>query len=284
MGDGYDHLDLALAALGQELTTSVLEGGTHFCGTVVEPYAINGTTYAWKRGSRLKIGLDFDGLGVLTAAQVKESIEAAVNEVRATTDGLTFELFTPPMHSNIVVKLARLDGPSGVLADCGIPPPNASPDNTQLNMRIDTGEAWRLFVDQVQGAIDFQRVWLHEFLHGVGLGHKPSSIREPALIAPTYNPLIRGLQEADKGEIVRRYGGKSSPVPPPSVPGQPARAVKGTISVNIDGQTWQASGPLKLQAPQGLYQAGYPVQQIVIPIEQPEDLGVPEKWQDKELS
>jgi len=266
MGNGYDHdwLDDHLTALGQELTTSVLQGGTGFCGVNVQEYAINGTTYFWRKGSKLKIALDFDDLGQLTSSQVKEAIEAAINEVRATTDGLLFELFTPTLSANLVCKLARLDGPNGVLADCGIPPVNADPGSTQLQMRIDTGEVWRLFDQQVSGAIDFLRVFLHEFEHFLGLGHKPASIAKPALIAPIYSPIIRGLQEADKEEIVRRYGGKTTPVQPPVTPPSiPAGDVKGTMTVEIGGQKWSASGLLKLQ--QGIYSDRYPTGPVEVP-------------------
>jgi len=39
MGDGYDYLYDHLANLGQELSTSVLQGGAGFCGVVVEDFA-----------------------------------------------------------------------------------------------------------------------------------------------------------------------------------------------------------------------------------------------------
>lgn len=266
MGDGFDELDTHLHALGMELTTSVLNGGAGFCGVNSQEFAINGVTYHWRKGSRLKIALDFDDLGSLRSSQVKEAVEAAVNEIRAVTDGLSFDLFAPPMSANIVCKLARLDGPNGVLADCGIPPPNASPDSVQLPMRIDTGENWRLFVQQLQGAIDFQRVWLHEFLHGLGLGHKPASISKPALIAPMYSPIIRGLQDADKAELVRRYGGSTTPAPQPHPP-NPVGELRGEIKVVINGETYGASGTLK-KLPQSFV---YP------------PLSVAESWDDDQI-
>jgi hypothetical protein len=267
MGDGFDELDEHLHALGQELSTSVLQGGAGFCGVTMESFAISGVTHYWRKGSKLKIAVDFDDLGQLRAAQVKEAIEAAVNEIRAVTDGLSFELFTPTLSANLVCKLARLDGPNGVLADCQIPMPNASTDNTQLIMRIDTGEVWRLFAGSMNGAIDFQRVWLHEFLHGIGLGHKPASIAKPALIAPMYSPAIRNLQEADIGEIVRRYGGRTTPVTPPPAPGAPAEL---PIRVSIDayGLTYSAAGSAKPK-PQGIYVDRYPTGAVIVP--QPED-------------
>lgn len=276
MGDGYDYLDDHLANLGQELSTSVLQGGAGFCGVVVEDFAINGVTHFWKKGSKIKVGLDFDDLGQLTANQVREAIEAAVNEIRSVTDGLTFELFAPPLSSNIVCRLARLDGPNGVLADCQIPMPGATTDNTQLQMRIDTGESWRLFNQQVNGVIDFQRVWLHEFLHGIGLGHKPASIAKPALIAPMYSPIIRGLQDADKEEIVRRYGGavaKPPVTPPLPAPGGiPAEILVKRLELQAYGRTYVCSGPAKLQpVAQSIYSDRYPTGPVIQ--YQPEDFG-----------
>lgn len=265
MGDGFDYID-PLSVISQELATSVLYGGAGFCGVTQESFAIGGTTHHWRKGSKLKIAVDFDDLGQLTANQVKEAIEAAVNEVRAATDGLSFELFTPPMQSNLVCRLARLDGPNGVLADCGIPMPNASPDTTQLQMRIDTGEVWRLFSGSLNGAIDFQRVWLHEFEHFLGLGHKPASISKPALIAPMYSPMIRGLQAADIEELVRRYGGKTSPpapIPPLPAPGAPAE-IPVRLEFDAFGRTYSAKGAAKPK-PLAFYVDRYPTGPIVSP-------------------
>jgi len=236
MGDGFDEF----AILRAEMETSVLDGGAMFCGTTQEAYAINGVTHGWKRGSKVKIGIDFDNLGVLTLAQVKEVIEACCKEVTDVTDGISYELFSSPLHANLVLKLARIDGGSGILGDCMIPPPGATTDNTQLVMRCDTGEKWGIFEGNVQGGIDFYRFFLHEFGHGNGQGHQPVSVRRPAIIQPMYGPL-RNLQDADKEEYVRRYGGKTTPVVPPGG----ARIVKGTIEVEIDGVKWRADGPLK---------------------------------------
>jgi hypothetical protein len=272
MGDGYDFLDDCLASLGQELSTSVLQGGAGFCGVTMESFAINGVVHHWRKGSKLKIAVDFDDLGQLRAAQVKEGIEAAVNEIRAVTDGLSFELFTPTLSANLACKLARLDGPNGILADCQIPMPNASTDNTQLTMRIDTGEVWRLFAGSMNGAIDFQRVWLHEFLHGIGLGHKPASIAKPALIAPMYSPAIRNLQEADIGEIVRRYGGRTTPIEPPTPPVKPVGGMQADVKITVNGETWGAAGPMKKLPKQAIYVDRYPTGVVIPPpfIEQDE--------------
>lgn len=239
MGEDRSQFDV----LERELSTSVLHGGAGFCGVIQQDYAIGGVTHYWQKGSRLKIALDFDDLGALRASDVKDSIEEQVNQVRAVTDGLTFDLFGSTLGANLVCKLARLDGRNGVLAQCGIPPPNASPENTQLRMDIDTGEVWQLFTNNgVSGAIDFGRVWLHEFLHFLGLGHQPPSIATPALIQAMYSPLIWLLQNADKGEVVRRYGGKAIAPPPPT--GAPAE-IPIVVTATTPWGEYTAKGPMK---------------------------------------
>jgi hypothetical protein len=288
MGEGHDQLDEHLHCLGQELCTSVHAGGSAFCGVNVQEYAINGVTYAWRRGSNLKIALDFDDLGQLRASQVREIVEAQINQIRAVTDGLSFELFTPTLSANLVCKLARLDGRNGVLADCQIPPPNANPANTQLVMRIDTGENWRYFTsERINGAIDFGRTWLHEFLHGIGLGHQPASIQRPAIIQPQYNPLLWLLQDADKGEITRRYGGRTTPIAPtPPVVPAPAGGIQGEIKVVLNGETWTASGPLRKVATQAIYVDRYPTGPVIPPpiVYTPEDFELPDTDLEGELS
>lgn len=285
MGDGFDQLDEHLHCLGQELCKSVHDGGAAFCGVNVQEYAINGVTYCWKRGSKLKIALDFDDLGALRANQVREIIEAQINQIRAVTDGLSFELFTPTLSANLVCKLARLDGKNGVLADCQVPPVNANPASTQLTMRIDTGENWQYFTSQrINNAIDFGRTWLHEFLHGIGLGHQPQSIQKPAIIQPAYNPLLWLLQDTDKGEIVRRYGGRTTPIEPTPDP-VPVGGMQGEIKVTLNGETWVAAGAMRKVAPQAIYVDRYPTGPVIVPpfVEQ-DELADTDILSDGELS
>lgn len=229
-----------------EIGKSVSLGGCAFCAVELQEYAINGVTYGWRKGSHLKFALDFDDLGPLRSVDVREAVVTALKEISDCCE-ITHELVASALNANLVVKLARLDGAMGVLADCQIPAPGSTPDSTQLTMRIDTGERWALSVNPTGDQIDFYRVFLHEALHGHGLGHKPASIRDPALIAPMYSPSIRNLQPADKGELLRRYG--PAKATPAQIPQGPSRAVQGEIKIVIDGQVWGASGPLK-QLPQ----------------------------------
>lgn len=237
--DPHDNLELL-----SELSTPVTEGGCAFCGVTVQEYAISGVTYGWKKGSHLRIALDFDDLGALRATQVKEAVEASLKEISDCCD-ITHEIIAATLNANLVVKLARMDGKMGVLADCQIPQPGAKPDNTQLLMRIDTSERWGLSESPTGDMIDFYRVFLHEALHGMGLGHKPNSIRDPALISPMYSQAIRHLQPADIGELRRRYGSASILPPPP--PGTAPTSIPVRIEFDAHGRTYSAKGDAKLK-------------------------------------
>ncbi len=237
MGDGHDHLELL-----NELTTPVVDGGCAFCGVTELEFAIDGVTHQWPRGSHLRYCIGFDDLGAIPAADVRKIFAAAFKEISDCCNA-TFELVTAQHQANLLIVLQRLDGRSGVLGDCGIPVGSVGPD-TQLRMRLDTGERWGWSENPTGDMIDAYRVILHELLHFMGLGHKPASIRDPALISPTYSPTMGHLQPADKVELVRRMGlPKVSQVPPPPT-GSP-RIVATEIKVTIDGVTWTASGPMK---------------------------------------
>lgn len=221
--------------------------GMEFCGQVDQGYAIDGRTYSWPKGSRLTWGFNFTKLGSLTADDIRQAITAALKEISDCCN-ITHEFVANANAANIKITLERLDGQSGILADCAIPVGNVSVNQTQLLMRIDDSEAWGLFENPPANKIDFYRVVLHELLHGHGLGHKPDSIPGIALISPLYSRQVRNLQPADKAELVRRYGpakgaAPTSPVTPAPVPAGTTPSVK--IEVNIGGQVWVAEGNLK---------------------------------------
>lgn len=242
MGEGFDELDL-FGTLEQELSTPVSAGGAMFCGVTQEHFAINGVTHSWPKGSHLRWLPAFDDLGAVRADDVRKAFTDALKEISACCN-VTHEMVSSQHKANLVITIHRLDGRSGILGDCQIPVGNVDPDNTQLQMRLDTGERWGLAENPTGDMIDLYRVFLHEAEHFHGLGHKPASIRDPALIAPMYSPVIRNLQPADKGELLRRYGSANVLPPAPPKPGAP-RSVKGEISVTIDGEVWAASGALK---------------------------------------
>jgi hypothetical protein len=225
------------SVLAHEAATSATEGGGLFCGVTQEEFAINGVTYKWAPGSRLTIGVAFSQLGELSASDVKDAIAEAIKEP-AQACNISFEVISNPLQANIKLIRSRLDGPSGVLAQMQIPT-NPRPD-TQLLGEFDDSEAWGLFDNPPAGKIDFYRVFLHEFEHALGLGHKPPSIREPALIAPIYSPVLRHLQPADISELVRRYGSPQTPTPPPAAGGRPVN-FKGIQEIEQDGKKWRGT-------------------------------------------
>lgn len=219
---------------------SAAEGGQIFCGVTEEQFAIQGVTYQWPRGSKLTWGLTFSRLGQLSDQDVKDVALAAFKEIADCCD-IAHTYVKNPNAANIYMMLQRLDGSSGVLADCEIPVGNVAADMTRLRLRLDDSENWVISDSPSQGSIDLYRVLLHELEHAHGLGHKPASVTEAALIAPIYSPTMRNLQTADKLELVRRYGPpRIAPVPVP-VPTPGAKPVIATVEQ--DGKKW--SGELK---------------------------------------
>jgi hypothetical protein len=230
--------------LEDELEHSVLQGGGMFCGQHAEGYAINGVTYQWPRGSHLRWGIGFSRLGGLSDMDCKDATLAALKEIADCCD-VTHD-YVSNINAGVNIRLIarRLDGASGVLAQMGIPVGNVTPD-TMLLGEFDDAENYVLAENPAPGTIDFYRVVLHELLHAHGLGHKPASIQRPALIAPVYSPTMRHLQDADKDELLRRYGHpKPLPVPPPVVPVPGAKPIYVTNIVEQDGKKWQAKSKL----------------------------------------
>jgi hypothetical protein len=219
------------------------EGGVLFCGVELQEYAISGVTYQWPRGSHLLWRLDFSRLGPLSDMDVADAWTECLKEYAGCCD-LTFGKASASQVPNLLITTRRLDGASGVLADCEIPVGNVNPGTT-LKMRIDDSENWGIVQNPPRGIIDLYRVLLHEGLHGLGLGHKPANVNEKAVIAPIYDVTLRSLQPADKGELVRRYG------QPKQVPGgggtQPGAPMSVPVRVEIDahGFTYRATGVAK---------------------------------------
>ncbi len=209
------------------------EGGFLFCGVTSEAYAINGRTYQWGKGAHLTWSLGFSRLGSLGEDELKEAYRQCFAEISAACN-ITHEYVSNHRTANILTNVQRLDGRGGTLADMQIPVGNVSTDRTQLLGRMDDSEQWGLWDNPPSGGIDLYRVALHELLHAHGLGHKPASIREPALIAPMYDRNIRHLQAADIKELVRRYGPAKEQKPPSKpTPEPPAGWKWETITVAV---------------------------------------------------
>lgn len=100
----------------------------------------------------------------------------------------------------------KIDGPSGVLAWSELPCGN----KVQCLQAYDGSEKWS--IANQDGKIWLWMVVLHEVLHALGLPHAPSGT--VAVIAPTYNPRLTGLQPYDVQQLQRRYGPpKAKPTP-----------------------------------------------------------------------
>lgn len=106
----------------------------------------------------------------------------------------------PEGQADLVIRIASIDGPSGVLADCMLPGPAV-----QI-LRVDQSELWTVHLGpDVSGAmLDLYRVILHELGHFRGIGHDRKGAR--SLMAPTYARDIWTLQAWDIQEIQRLYG------------------------------------------------------------------------------
>jgi hypothetical protein len=220
-------------------------GGLLFCGVSEEQFAINGTRYQWPKGSELGWNIGFSRLGKLGDQDLKDAYAAGCAEIMAATAGIKLKYVANPKTANILCNIARLDGPSGILADMQIPVGNVSDQATTLQGRFDDSELWVLSDTPAPNEIDFYRVGLHELLHAMGLGHKPPEIQDEALIAPIYNRAIRHLQPADKRELVIRYGEaaevKPSDPPVPVAPGSKpvwVRIENGQLKVGQDTKEW----------------------------------------------
>ena len=229
--------------LDKELSESVANGGGLFCGVVEQAFAIDGVTYQWPRGSKLKWALDSEtmakGYGQLKADDIISCIKQFLkNEFDANCD-IQHEFVSNVSIANIILTRHRHDGPSGVLADMQIPM-NARTDSTQLIGRFDISENWVLAENPPAGTIDFERTCKHEWEHAMGLGHRPPSVTKPALIAPLYSPTMRNLQKADIDELVRRYGTPQQAPTPPVGARKPVNYTN-VVEIEQNGLKWKGS-------------------------------------------
>jgi hypothetical protein len=270
MGSGYDKIEI-IDADGYDVSApwsdrelelyglrSAADGGLLFCGVTEQRFAIDGVRYQWPKGSKLAWCLGFDRLHKLSDMDLKGAVLEMTKEISHYCN-IDFEYTPKPSQANILVNLAHLDGPSGVLADMGIPMRNAHPDRTQLKGRVDSSEIeWVISENPGPKQLDWFRTQFHELLHALGLGHQPTNARVPALIAPTYSTRIRYLQAPDIEELVIRYGARET-TPYHSKPKPPAAGgdiAKVSVTVEINGKRVTLSGEKEMQVVAAIRAAG----------------------------
>jgi hypothetical protein len=235
--------EIDYSTLEREAEKPIGEGGALFCGVTAQQFAIDGVTYQWPRGSKLKWALDSEtmakGYGQLKADDIISCIKLFLkNEFDSNCD-VFHEFVSSSASANIILTRHRHDGPSGVLADMQIPA-NARVDSTQLIGRFDISENWVLAENPPAGTIDFERTCKHEWEHAMGLGHRPPSVTKPALIAPLYSPTMRNLQKADIDELVRRYGTPQQAPTPPVGSRKPVNYTS-VVEIEQNGLKWKGS-------------------------------------------
>jgi hypothetical protein len=115
---------------------------------------------------------------------------------------------------NVLLTVAHLGGPGDVLADqempCGARP------SSRLRGRYDQSELWHAGELPVpRGFVPLRLTGLHELGHALGLPHHaPGSV--PAVMDPSLNTALVGLQEWDISQAQVRYGKPATPGPGPT--------------------------------------------------------------------
>lgn len=152
---------------------------------------------------------------------------------------LDFSFVDDAGAADIAIHVNPLGGPMGVLAQCTLVPCGIKRGQFQGTLEADQYETW-VWAETPSGmAIDWQRVFAHELLHGAGLPH----ITTPrCLMNPTYSTTIRLMQPGDVDAMVMLgYKRRAVTVPSPGVPTPTPRNRPYTTSLS-PGQTYTAKG------------------------------------------
>lgn len=161
-------------------------------------------TWVWGRGN-------YSGL---PEEQIHEAFERAVQSWCKPRTGLTASYTQNVKTANVVITFGRknpLGSKLGVLAHCELP---CNPNQRQVRMVIDEVEAWTISLNPPPDKVDLERVFKHEFGHGIGIEH----ISDGNLMAPTYSSRIPDLMQGDRVAALARYPvppGEPEPPPPP---------------------------------------------------------------------
>lgn len=125
--------------------------------------------------------------------------------------GIEAKYTTNRKTANVLMGSGPIDGSGSTLAWSHLPCGNA----LQLEQKYGTAETWVLSDNPNRYEIDLVRVAAHEIGHVIGIPHLSDN---GALLAPMYNPKVRGPQASDIAEAVKRYGPPKQEPPSPPVP------------------------------------------------------------------
>jgi hypothetical protein len=165
--------------------------------------------------------------------RVLNSLHGAVREINEAC-GVTLKVTSTRRSADILMATGRIDGAGGTLAWSELPPSNP------CQQKYDSGERWS-FEPRERG-IYMQAVMLHEICHALGLEHFRGVTGN--LMDARYDQETYTLQFGDVDELVKRYGVRTTPLPPPMpTPATPCPpepdspdADTVTVTVHVDGK------------------------------------------------
>jgi len=173
-------------------------------------------------------------------------VVANVHFQQVSDSGTAFN--APGATGNIRIAAHAFDGPYGILAHAYFPPPSGYTHSDAGDMHFDSAENWTCNTS----GIDIGMVALHEIGHSLGLDHQTAP--PTAVMNPTYNPSLTGLQADDISGIRSIYGSAMIAAAPGNDNITNATTIPGisfTDTPNIDGATID-SNPDPLQDPDNI--------------------------------
>ncbi|MDZ4764048.1 MAG: matrixin family metalloprotease [Chloroflexota bacterium] len=147
-------------------------------------------------------------LGEIRGAFAEWEAVANIDFVEIADSGVSIE--TAGAQGHIRIGAHSFDGASGVLAHAFFPPPNGSLVSAPGDLHFDIAENWKCTPGA--GQHDIGIVALHEIGHSIGLLHEPTTL---AVMNPTYNSALTGLEPDDVAGAVSIYGSNPTTTLPP---------------------------------------------------------------------
>jgi uncharacterized repeat protein (TIGR01451 family) len=177
-------------------------------GTVTYSYMANGINHSLEEpGASNNVDVR-TGLGVngcveteIATAFAAWSAVADIQFVEVADSGTRSG--APNATGDIRIGSHYFDGPSGILGHAYFPPVTGDTYfSIAGDLHFDSGDVWSC---TTSGGIDIGLVALHEIGHSIGLKHEPIS-GNLAVMNPTYNRFLTGLQADDINGAVSVYG------------------------------------------------------------------------------